>query len=279
MPKLKSIAPESAISPLVAPTPWVSWRTYRTPDKECRTLLLNQSTGEFLLLEGGAAEYWELLCGQPTTWEELSQPLGISTADVVDFASELAAAGLIKSASREPVACFTESSIPEDVEISKDLEREMMAWTAKNGFIYSAHWEVTYRCNEICVHCYNPGAAHTPDEKPQRETAELSTEESKSMLRQLVDLGVFRLTLSGGEATLRKDFLDILAYARSLGFQVVIYTNGLKIQKNLINKISQLYPASVEVSIYSAEPDQHDAVTRVPGSFEKTMQSLALFRE
>ncbi len=262
--------------------PWVAWRTYRTSGAGTRTLLLNQANGEFLLLEDDAAEYWALLCTRPSDWAALAQPLGLTVADVIEFADELRTAGLAGVVPVNGGACRdygNHSEYSSEVNVSKNLEREMMEWVAEHGFIYAAHWEVTYRCNELCVHCYNPGAAHMPDEKPQRETDELSTDEAKKMLHQLVDLGVFRLTFSGGEATLRRDFVELLAYARQLGFQVVIYTNGLKLSPDLLETIADLYPASVEISVYSADSVRHDAVTRVPGSFEKTMQSLAFFRE
>ena len=207
--------------------------------------------------------------------------LGMLPDDLSEFAVELTQAGLIGQASSgdEPPQTEDSSSELSDAEITVNLEREMMAWAAQNGFVYAAHWEITYRCNELCVHCYNPGAAHTTEEKPQRDSDELTTDEAKQLLHELVDLGVFRLTLSGGEATLRKDFVELLAYARQLGFQVVIYTNGLKLNQTLLAEIASLYPSSVEISIYGADPAQHDGVTRVPGSFEKSMQSLAYFRQ
>lgn len=261
-----------------APAPWVSWRVYRPHNGGCRALLLNLRTREFLLLEDAAAAYWELLCQRPANWSEMAGRLELAEADVVAFAQELTDANLLSAPDSAATATVADST-DLDVEVAQDLETEMMAWAAAHGFVYAAHWEVTYRCNELCVHCYNPGAAHTPDEKPQRDTDELSTEEAKQMLHQLVDLGVFRLTFSGGEATLRRDFLELLAYARQLGFQVVIYTNGLKLPPEVLESMAALYPSAVEVSVYSADAAQHDAVTRVPGSFEKTMQSLAFFRE
>jgi len=244
-------------------------------------------THEFLLLEDAAATYWELLCQRPASWSEMAGRLELADADVVAFAQELIAANFLPAAQDELeqpapdsfTAAKVADSVDSNVEVAQDLEQEMMAWAAAHGFVYAAHWEVTYRCNELCVHCYNPGAAHTPDEKPQRDTNELSTEEAKQMMRQLVDLGVFRLTFSGGEATLRRDFLELLAYARQLGFQVVVYTNGLKLPPEVLEPMAALYPSAVEISVYSANAAQHDAVTRVPGSFEKTMQSLAFFRE
>lgn len=257
------------------PCPWVSWRTYRTSDQSSKTLVLNQINGEFLLLEDAASEYWAALCCKPQCWDAMAEQLNLSFTELAEFAAELTEARLVWSllSMTEQLPQF----LPSDTEISENLEQETVAWAEQNGFIYAVHWELTYRCNELCVHCYNPGAAHSADEKPRRETNELSTQEARQLLHDLVDLGVFRLTLSGGEATLRADFVELLAYARQLGFQVVIYTNGLKMQPELMVQIADLYPSSVEISIHSANADQHDAMTRVPGSFEKSMKTLAYF--
>ncbi|MFM2057907.1 MAG: hypothetical protein RLY71_2292 [Pseudomonadota bacterium] len=262
------------------PSSWVSWRTWRVPDQPSKTLLLQQQTGEFLLLEDFASDYWDFLSQRPDNWLAMSQKLDLPEADLIEFAQELATAGLVTFQATHGA---NGSDIQQHrsvlvAEISSDLEREMMDWTAQQGFVYAAHWEITYRCNELCVHCYNPGAAHTADESPRRETDELNTQEARKLLDELVELGVFRLTLSGGEATLRRDFIELLTYARQLGFQVVIYTNGLKLSSESREQIAALHPASVEISIYSADAAQHDALTRVPGSFEKSMQSLDFFR-
>lgn len=263
-----------------SPAPWTAWRTYITPDGGSKTLVLNQSNLEFLLLDDIASECWAVFCERLPSWTDVMAKLPISQADLLEFADELAMAGLLlQCSSKHELDVPHSANLPSDIELSIDLEREMMQWVAENGFVYAAHWELTYRCNELCVHCYNPGAAHTAGEKPKRDTNELSTQEAKQLLRELVDIGVFRLTLSGGEATLRSDFVELLAYARQLGFQVIIYTNGLKISPVLLDRIAQLYPASVEISVHSADSAQHDAVTRVPGSFEKSMRSLASFQE
>lgn len=273
---LTNVALEAALPQL---QPWVSWRTYRVTDQPNRTFLLNQLSGEFLLLEGSASAYWAALCDRPASLSGMETVLGLTPDELAEFAQELAQAGLVRlTRDEEPKQCEPSPPGQSEAEIVVNLEREMMAWAAQNGFVYAAHWEVTYRCNELCVHCYNPGAAHTIEETPHRARNELTTNEAKQLLDDLVDLGVFRLTLSGGEATLRKDFVELLAYARQLGFQVVIYTNALKMSQAFLATIASLYPASVEISIYGADSAQHDAVTRVPGSFVKSMNNLAHFR-
>ena len=78
----------------------------------------------------------------------------------------------------------------------------------------SAMIEIADRCNEKCVHCY----------QVQGQKGEMTTEEIFGVLDELAEMGVLFLTISGGEATLRKDFLDIVAYARKKKFAVKLFT-------------------------------------------------------
>src|ERR1700690_4145368 len=79
--------------------------------------------------------------------------------------------------------------------------------------------DLTYRCNERCVHCYLDHDDH----------GEMTTAEIKHLLDELADAGVFILTLSGGEIMLRKDFFEILEYARERTFCIKLKTNAIMI--------------------------------------------------
>jgi sulfatase maturation enzyme AslB (radical SAM superfamily) len=97
------------------------------------------------------------------------------------------------------------------------------ARAAAVGAPFSAMVEIADRCNEACVHCY----------QVQGEKGEIDTEQWERIFRELAELGVLFLTISGGEATLRKDFLHLVAYARRLRFAVKIFSNALKITPEL----------------------------------------------
>jgi MoaA/NifB/PqqE/SkfB family radical SAM enzyme len=154
-----------------------------------------------------------------------------------------------------------------------EVEFEMQDWAVKNGYLWSAAWEMTYRCNESCIHCFNPGASHSAGQRPRRRTKELSTEEGIRLLRDLKSIGVFRLLLTGGEVLLRKDFFDTLKTARELGFSVTVFTNGVLPTQQQVEQLAGLYPHRVELSLYSHDAGIHDAITRVGGSHARTMDT------
>jgi radical SAM protein with 4Fe4S-binding SPASM domain len=129
---------------------------------------------------------------------------------------------------------------------------------------FSAMVEIADRCNEACVHCY----------QLQGEKGELPTAEWERIFRELAELGVLFLTISGGEATLRKDFLHLVAYARKLRFAVKIFSNGLRITSEMAAELGRLAVQEVQISLYAHHAEGHDAVTRVPGSFDRLVAAV-----
>lgn len=130
-------------------------------------------------------------------------------------------------------------------------------------------WELTYRCNLSCVHCYQAA----PDSRK-----ELTFAQCCSALDQLADAGCLFITLTGGEVMLRDDFFDIAGYARKKDFAIRIFTNGTLVDRDRADRISCLHPLSVEISVYAADAAGHDAISGSPGSFEKTIAAFGLLR-
>lgn len=149
--------------------------------------------------------------------------------------------------------------------------QQLLATAEARHQLLTAHWELTYRCNERCTHCYL-------DVLPanRADPGELTTDEGLRLLDELHELGALNLTLSGGEPLLRRDFFPLAERARTLGFVLRIFTNGLLITPALADRLAALHPYAVEVSIYGADAATHDAITRRPGSFARTTGALNL---
>jgi len=148
------------------------------------------------------------------------------------------------------------------------LMQEMNAKALRLGIPLSVQLDLTYRCNERCVHCYLDHDDH----------GEMTTAEIRSLLDQLAEAGVFFLTMSGGEILLRKDFFDILEYARRLLFCVKLKTNAILIRERQADRIRSLGVDSIQISIYSHRPEIHDAITKVPGSLWRSVDAIRFLR-
>jgi AdoMet-dependent heme synthase len=133
----------------------------------------------------------------------------------------------------------------------------------------SVQLDLTYRCNERCVHCYLDHEDH----------GEMTTAEIKHLLDEMADAGVFILTLSGGEIFLRKDFFEILEYARfERQFCVKLKTNALMIREREAARIRDIGVESIQISIYSHNPEVHDAITLVPGSLKRSLDAARFLK-
>jgi radical SAM protein with 4Fe4S-binding SPASM domain len=148
------------------------------------------------------------------------------------------------------------------------LMSEMAAKALKLNIPLGVQLDLTYRCNERCVHCYLDHDDH----------GEMNTAEIKALLDQMADAGVFFLTISGGEIMMRKDFFEILEHAHARTFSIKLKTNGVLIRKKEAERIRALGVESVQISVYSHRAEVHDAITKMPGSFRQTIEAVRLLR-
>ena len=131
-------------------------------------------------------------------------------------------------------------------------------------------WEITFRCNLRCVHCY---VVENPAKK------ELTFPEITDILDELHKEGCFWLCFSGGEPLLREDFLEIYSYAIKKGFLVTLFTNGTLITPAIADYLKEYPPFRVEISLYGILPQTYEGITRVPGSFDKCQRGIHLLLE
>src|SRR6266851_10317711 len=110
------------------------------------------------------------------------------------------------------------------------LQSEMAAKALKLNIPLSAHLDLTYRCNERCIHCYLDHDDH----------GEMTTAEIKGLLDQMAEAGVFYLTISGGEILMRRDFFEILEHARLRTFCIKLKTNGVMIRAKEAKRLRAL---------------------------------------
>lgn len=149
------------------------------------------------------------------------------------------------------------------------LLEEMTEKALRLNVPLSVQLDLTYRCNERCVHCYLDHHDH----------GEMNTAEIKQLLEEMAESGVFILTLSGGEIMLRKDFFEILEYARrQLSFCVKLKTNAVLIREEEAARIRDLGVESIQISIYSHRPEIHDAITLVPGSLKRSLDAACFLK-
>lgn len=128
---------------------------------------------------------------------------------------------------------------------------------------FNTVFEVTSKCNLSCVHCYQKQVGN-----------ELSLQEIISILGQLKEAGCLKITLTGGEPTLRTDFEDIYRDAHGKGFAITVYTNGTLLSEKTLLLLADSPPLAVECSLYGTTAETHEEITRRSGSFDGIVENL-----
>ncbi len=125
---------------------------------------------------------------------------------------------------------------------------------------------LTFRCQNNCVHCY-AGGSH--------ETDELTTEQWKQVIDKLQGVGVFILTFTGGEPTLRDDLPELLSYGQNKGLVTGLVTNGRTLaDKEYVQVLEESGLDFVQVTLESHKPEIHDLITGIKGSWSETIEGI-----
>lgn len=133
--------------------------------------------------------------------------------------------------------------------------------------ISALQFELSSRCNERCIHCYIPN-----DKK--NHGFDMPFDKVKSILDEFAAMGGIYVTLSGGEAFLHKDLIEIARYCRKKDLKISILSNLISLKDEQIAALKEINLSLIQVSLYSMDPEIHDYITTVKGSFEKTKASI-----
>lgn len=134
---------------------------------------------------------------------------------------------------------------------------------------FSVGFEMTSRCNEDCCHCV----------RSRWLGNELSYDEITDILHQLADEGAMELTYTGGDPLVRPDFLPIMQKSHELGFALFLFTNATLVTRDMARELARLRVQEVDVSVYGVTPAVHDGITRLKGSYRRTLRGIEYLDE
>ncbi|HEX5705924.1 MAG TPA: GDL motif peptide-associated radical SAM/SPASM maturase [Pyrinomonadaceae bacterium] len=130
-------------------------------------------------------------------------------------------------------------------------------------------WEITLACDLKCQHCGSRAGRRRPDE--------LSTAECLDVVRQLARLGTREVTLIGGEAYMRPDWLEIVREVRAQGMDCTMQTGGLHLNEERVRRAAEAGLQGAGVSVDGLR-ELHDELRGVKGSFDAALRALSLLR-
>jgi radical SAM protein with 4Fe4S-binding SPASM domain len=132
--------------------------------------------------------------------------------------------------------------------------------------------EVTQRCNHQCAHCY----VNLPINDKEARSRELTYEEHCRILDEITAAGCLWVCFTGGEIFLRKDFLDIYAYAKKKGLLPTLFTNGTLITAEIADFLVKWRPFNIEITLYGHTQKTYEKVTGAPGSYNRCLEGIHL---
>ena len=145
---------------------------------------------------------------------------------------------------------------------------------------YVVSWNLTYRCNLACEHCYlDAGGTSLVNTENFADRSELGTEECYRVIDDIAAFAPECLTiLTGGEPLLRRDILDIVRRAADRGLWVVVGTNGVRISENVAARLAEAGARGLSLSLDALDPDRHDRFRRVRGAWQNTVEGAGILK-
>ncbi len=143
---------------------------------------------------------------------------------------------------------------------------------------YVVSWNLTYRCNLACEHCYlDAGPTPLVGTENFADRSELGTEECFKVIEELAAFAPECVTiLTGGEPLLRRDILEIVRRAAERGLWVVVGTNGVRITENLARRLADAGARGLSLSLDALDPDRHDGFRNVRGAWKNTVEGAEI---
>lgn len=148
-------------------------------------------------------------------------------------------------------------------------------WTPLGGFFekhnipIEIHIDLTAACTERCVHCYLPDY---PNKHLQYTLVEKALREFRAMQGLTVHL-------TGGECMIHPDFERICMLCQALNLNVVLLSNMTLCDSRRVEFLKEFQPQFINVSLYSMDPEEHESITTLQGSWKKTMDAILACEE
>jgi radical SAM protein with 4Fe4S-binding SPASM domain len=127
--------------------------------------------------------------------------------------------------------------------------------------------EVTYQCRLSCIHCSSDALLSHP--------STMSASDCTKIIQEAADVGVKNIAFSGGEPLLWEDLSNSVYLANKYNISTTLYTTGnVHDFKNIIITLKNSGLNKAIFSLFGATPQDHQAITRVSGSFSNTINAI-----
>jgi pyrroloquinoline quinone biosynthesis protein E len=131
--------------------------------------------------------------------------------------------------------------------------------------------ELTHRCPLKCPYCSNPLEL-------ERASAELSTDEWKRVFDEAAELGVLQVHLSGGEPMARRDLVELVRHAASVGLYSNLITSGVMLTEASLAALVEAGVDHIQLSFQDAETESAERIGGYRGGQAKKLEAARLIK-
>ena len=214
------------------------------------TFILHRETGARCLLEGTAARFFEIACGNASDVEKSLSDLAVmfgAEKDKVLADYDGFVAGLEKTLKND----------------DKAAGNKLLPALYERGITSLIMLELLQSCNLKCIHCY---VGHRGAEGVRQS---LVVKNLETLKQRLIKMGCADLTVTGGEIRLVPGIISILKDL-SRDFVVTALTNGTMWTEEDCLALVSVPLKEIRTTLFSSDPKVHDGITKEPGSWQKT---------
>lgn len=127
-------------------------------------------------------------------------------------------------------------------------------------------WNATNKCNLKCSHCYRDSGKEIE--------RELTTEEAKRLINQIVKAGFKIMIFSGGEPLMREDIFELIGYASEAGLRPVLGTNGTLLSREIAQKLKEAGISAIGISLDSLYAKKHNCFRGSDEAFKEAIYAM-----
>lgn len=203
--------------------------------------------------------------------------------DVIEFIDSLKEDGFVVTGDSIEELNNKDIDFTYDTEIPKTIQRDFTQATKEKinrntqdffleknqgrPLISNLQLELSSRCNERCIHCYIPNGK-------KNHGIDMPFLRFQRIIDEFAEMGGIHVGLSGGEALLHKDIIKMLYYCREKDLKISVLSNLINLTDEHVKALKDTNVSLVQVSLYSMDPEVHDFITTVRGSFHKTKKAI-----
>jgi len=134
-------------------------------------------------------------------------------------------------------------------------------------------WEVTQACDLACVHC-------RASAQPERNSAELTTEQGYRLLDEIRSFGEPLMVFTGGDPLKRPDLFDLIRYSVKIGLRTNVTPSATPLlTAEAIEGFKAAGVSRMAISVDGHDAASHDDFRGIPGTFDRAMFALRHARD